>query len=88
MAPRHLSIWVQPRTTALVLAAIPLTGRSGTSIPAYCTLAVPRCLMAPFVDHPLLFRDPRSAVAQIGFNSAEPTSLIGRIEPIADPGRR
>jgi len=41
-------------------------------------------LAGPF-DHPLLFADPRSQVAQIDFNTADLSSLISRVETITDP---
>ena len=42
-------------------------------------------VLAGMFDHPLLSADPRSAVAQIDFNTADLSSLISRIETITDP---
>ena len=43
-----------------------------------------REVLAATFDHPLL-ADPRSSMTQIDFNTADLTSLIGRIEQITDP---
>lgn len=42
-------------------------------------------VLAGTFDHPLLFSDPRSEMAQIDFNTADLSSLIERIETITDP---
>jgi len=42
-------------------------------------------VLAGSFDHPLLFPDPRSQMAQIDFNTADLSSLIERIETITDP---
>lgn len=41
--------------------------------------------LAGTFEHPLLFPNPRSKMAQIDFNTADLTSLIERIETITDP---
>lgn len=42
-------------------------------------------VLAGTFEHPLLYADPRSPVAQIDFNTADLSSLIDRIEAIVDP---